>query len=653
MFDSILSNWLLILEIAGGAFALAATVFSVLYFVRRRRAFAADKYLVRGMSKEHRALLTNQSVPFDTRHPGDLEEATVFAAKNLKRALKVLNARVITHYASSRSGEKELVLSYQLKKDDSLVQKHSVTIVGDVPCDRKRLLQVVRDEMLPHVQKDIVVHAVSEVYEATPDGKFHLVVHSAPGGSGFQSNPNSIWSMPVSLKGRPFNPSANGFPLVDEATGFTVAELSHDGDFLYLHADVLEVYARRGFFASLAHKFNKFGWHQPLGLLLRILQRAKAESDPAVYIRDTMEKLKADGHVPNETAQPATVSFDGINASRAKTVVESLVNQILVPATGVNEVHVMNCYGQTRSPLADTNKILRIYLQSAPMGQKLLDAPEKLFGLKLLRREKTYAPSPMGVPILDDNGNCIGELVENSLYLHHNVIVSGSRVDTRLLGRILAEVAKVFKTRASHGVEGAVSLQFEDECLRQYAAAQGKGAVRQDEVRSAQATMHSALEAARKAQQELYRLESAPHAELGKEFDALCSIPKVKDVKVTGDAVVVYTDLIFCRDPRSGVLHEIGAFEISIPTNTQGQVRWINKTRRVTSSRQGMNAPHVSEEGYACLGNMKDVFPAFIARRDFASAVEAAIAFVEAVNVDDSWGKYVNAWPVATQQHRP
>lgn len=653
MFDQILAHWPLILQIAGGAALVAAIVFGSLYLVRRKRAFEAKKYFVRGMTKEQRALLSAQGIPFEARPLGDLEEATLIGATDLKRALKALNAQVVSHFPTSSSSEKEVVLTYRLKKDHPLVAKHKVELLGDVLVNRKRLMRVVRDEILPHVEKDIVIHAASEVYEPTADGKFHLVIHSSASNAGWQESPRKIWSVPFSRNGRSFNPSGTGFPLIDESTGFTVGELSNDGDYLYLHADVLDAYGRGGWFTRLANRLNVFGWHDGLGLLLRILQRSKAEADPTVYIRDTVEKLKAEGLVPSATVQPAAVTFDGLAATRAKTVFESLVNQILVPACGVKSVHVLNCYGQTRQPMMDGgNDVLRIYMQAAPSGSKILDAPDKLFGLKLLRREKTYAPSALGVPILDDSGNCVGELVENCLYLHHSIILSGSRVDTRMLARVLAEVAKVFQSRRTDGVNGAVNAQFQDECLRHYAVAQGKGAVKQDEVRNAHASMHTALDAARKAQQELYRLESAPHAELGKEFDALCSIPKVKDVRVTRDDVVVLTDVVYCTDPRTNTLHEIGAFEIFIPTNAHGVVRWINKTRRVTASRMGMNAPHVNEEGHACLGNMKDVFPAFIARRDFASAVEAAIAFVEAVNVDDAWGKYINQWPVATRTNR-
>jgi hypothetical protein len=44
---------------------------------------------------------------------------------------------------------------------------------------------------------------------------------------------------------------------------------------------------------------------------------------------------------------------------------------------------------------------------------------------------------------------------------------------------------------------------------------------------------------------------------------------------------------------------------------------------------------------------MKEVFSKLLAERQYAAAVEAAIAFVEAANTDDTWGKNIDKWPRA------
>jgi hypothetical protein len=94
-------------------------------------------------------------------------------------------------------------------------------------------------------------------------------------------------------------------------------------------------------------------------------------------------------------------------------------------------------------------------------------------------------------------------------------------------------------------------------------------------------------------------------------------------------------------------LHEIGAFDIQIPTNGSSDIRWFNRTRKVDGYREGMNAPHVWAAGNACLGNTEALFPKLTAKRDFASAVQVAVAFIEYVNVDDPAGKLIHHWPYA------
>jgi hypothetical protein len=137
-------------------------------------------------------------------------------------------------------------------------------------------------------------------------------------------------------------------------------------------------------------------------------------------------------------------------------------------------------------------------------------------------------------------------------------------------------------------------------------------------------------------------------AKYGQEYDKLLVIPKVRDVQVAPGVVKVFTDTLYCVDPRSGKRHEIGAFRIEIYRDGQnGGVRWFNLTRRIDAYRDDMYAPHVFSDGKACLGNTQDIFPELIGNYEFAAAAMVAIQFVESVNVDDSAGKYVNRWPEA------
>ena len=148
---------------------------------------------------------------------------------------------------------------------------------------------------------------------------------------------------------------------------------------------------------------------------------------------------------------------------------------------------------------------------------------------------------------------------------------------------------------------------------------------------------------------ELINLESGEKSALkrfGDEYDKLISIPKVKYVEVKPGLIAVYTDILYCQDPRNNVWHEIGEFRIEIYTDGSSDgVRWFNLTRRVDAYKSSQMAPHIWSDGTACLGNVKEVFPNLIANYEFSVVAQLAIEFVESVNVEDSAGKHIRDWP--------
>ncbi len=152
-------------------------------------------------------------------------------------------------------------------------------------------------------------------------------------------------------------------------------------------------------------------------------------------------------------------------------------------------------------------------------------------------------------------------------------------------------------------------------------------------------------------ERKLEQLENCRHGEAdkyGQEFDKLLAVPKVRDVQVVDGVVKVFTDTLTCADPRTGKRHEIGAFRIEIYTNgASNGVRWFNLTRRVDAYKYKQMAPHVWDDGSACLGNTAEVFPELIGNYEFAAAAMVAIQFVESVNTDDAAGKHINKWPEA------
>ena len=127
----------------------------------------------------------------------------------------------------------------------------------------------------------------------------------------------------------------------------------------------------------------------------------------------------------------------------------------------------------------------------------------------------------------------------------------------------------------------------------------------------------------------------------------------VTNIEVDDKKIKVFTDTLYCTDPRTDILHEIGEFRIEISFNGKEDcVRWFNLTRDINGNMPDMQAPHVFKNGKACLGNAAEIFPELIANFEFAAVALVAIQFIESVNTDDSAGKHIDSWPIAKKYRR-
>jgi hypothetical protein len=639
---------LVVFRFAAAIFVLLAAATGSFFYYRHRRRMLSLSYMVRFLTIQQQDALRLVTIPFDITVMADGQQAVRFAAIHRKRLLKILNAQVVSEFQAG-SNDAELILHFLPARDPAL-QNFTVTVDGKVRSDKKAVISIMRDILMPTVKSNIVVHTASQACTPIQDQNFHVFLHSSALGDADRRQPNNIWHTPAPAEYRAFAPSGNGLPFMDEGTQFVVAELIEHC--LYLHTDVLADSRDRcrnfliQFFADLRWS----SWSSPkMGLLVRILQHVKDELNADQYLADVIQKLKDDGLVVDATASERYKVSDSGFTGRRQEVIRSLVKDIILPASQC-DVDVTHCHGGTRPPITDGN--FHIFVQSSPSGAAFLDAPESLWGYRLLKKEKAFAPSALGLPIVDDSGFIVGELLNQNLYLHSEFIQFGTPVEAALLGRLLVEVRKELKDFATMTVadlERRVGRHFELECERQIVCGTvgDKVEVLKTQLRSTQDKLSQLMKAASIAQQDLYRAEARPGEEFGREFDTLLKIPKVTDVKVTRDHIVFSTETLNCLDPRDKVLHRIGAFDIHIPLNQTAAVVWQNKTQHIDGGQKGMSAPHVNAEGNACLGNTKDIFPLLIAKREFAAAIEVAIAFIESVNVTDVWGKHINRWPIA------
>ncbi len=336
------------------------------------------------------------------------------------------------------------------------------------------------------------------------------------------------------------------------------------------------------------------------------------------------------------------VNLDKFGERQAQ-ILDTMITAILTP-TVRKQITVHARDGAVCPPLRSGG--FHIHMGAWPRETNMVTPSRAPVGGEALKvhEESVGSPSGSGDLLFDDSSNAIGELQEDNLYLYETAVRNGTLGEARYLIQILKRVQTLLSLEKSG--DEAKAACFADQCL-----ALAKRELPQTDSASAQQELASLLARATAQEKEMFHIESNTDVEAGKEFDALLNLEKVIDVKVDGRSIVVTTKTLYCQHPRSGQYHEIGAFDIHIfPGNNS--LQWKNRTRLIDGGAGVMHAPHVNGEGNACFGNTAELFPKLIADRDFATAAMMAIAFVESVNIEDSWGKHLGNWPVAINPPR-
>lgn len=357
----------------------------------------------------------------------------------------------------------------------------------------------------------------------------------------------------------------------------------------------------------------------------------------------------------------ATVVFEGPNLEAKEVILPSL-------ETFASRV---GCLVRVTNPHSDPSRVstseeeYHVRFWSAPEGRRQTKVHE-IFGYRTHNGQYdalSASDDPTARVLRDPAGTPYAELVGRTCYVLFDLphIREGNTklIAEALFEAVWAEMSMTPEERAERESRAREEMRkrsrerYISECTRRFdkTLAGTKDTIERGHVavRNLQEQIVRQIRETTGAERKLAQLEaSRPEmtSAYGKEFDRLLAVPKVKNVQVVDGVVKVFTDTLYCVDPRSGKRHEIGAFRIEIVTSN-GDVRWHNLTRTVSAYWEGSNAPHVSGSGHACLGSMAEIIPELVGNYEFAALALVAIQFVESVNTDDPAGKYIDRWPVA------
>ena len=239
-----------------------------------------------------------------------------------------------------------------------------------------------------------------------------------------------------------------------------------------------------------------------------------------------------------------------------------------------------------------------------------------------------------------------------------------SRVGNTVYVRLGLRVATVSANTYLQAVVGSLSIN--EDCLseeRQRAMLEAKRARamerlyhrlgltstagQQQNLAASEGQARNARQRIQAAQQEIDRIlerqketvdESMVYARAQEQLLMLQSMDKVADLSFTrSHLVVTTTDLCITNGDET---YKAGRYRIEFALDSMDTFPEVsNLTRRV----RGTHHPHI--QSHTCWGSLKEPLRSLQQQREFPAMVIMIIAYLEACNDDDVWGRSVTNWP--------
>ena len=258
-----------------------------------------------------------------------------------------------------------------------------------------------------------------------------------------------------------------------------------------------------------------------------------------------------------------------------------------------------------------------------------------------------FAPTGSGIPIDDDDGNVVAEIVGNTIYVLFDLVHEPENV-----GPVMGEIMRRYTEIATLTPE-ELEKHFEELSKRQnnmvkraYIRACGRrreARLRQfqDSIRAAESTINDfqrrlsvEVQRLRDHRAELKVLENMDDdTDYGAEFDKLLEVPEVEKVDVTDKISVTTKKVVITHEGREFTM---GRFRIDFYLRDHiGVLRCHNLD---TTFRGGdYYHPHIRSSGECCFGNMSEGIGQLIGEFQFSIATQMLIQFLHSYNPDDAY----------------
>ena len=347
--------------------------------------------------------------------------------------------------------------------------------------------------------------------------------------------------------------------------------------------------------------------------------------------------------------------WDGRRRETASKNFKDLVVQILSPVIEI-PVIISVPHGR-RMPSQDNQNVFRIFCWSAPGEHRTQDlrdilCPATLLGENVDCRDSGFLFSNTGTPILDDNSDwVIGELVNNDLYIYHDITDYGTASEARLFGKILEKTVQIILEQQGPNSFTDRQLELDKKMLT------GHRTVLLDSLtKSARAHVKEFKECCKKCESlELKIIEVKRQIDilratiddktefLLKQYNNISEIPQVKRKQRQVNGFQIHTNPIYATHCETKKVYSLGVYIITVDLST-GLFTCINRSRKV-SNRLGpsMNGPSIDSQGFL-LNKELPLITDLIIAGEFVPAISMIFQILE--NPDNVYSMFLKEWPL-------
>lgn len=305
--------------------------------------------------------------------------------------------------------------------------------------------------------------------------------------------------------------------------------------------------------------------------------------------------------------------------------------------------------GAIAYPHSEPGKLF-LYLFSAPGRSSKIKIP-RIYD-HFLGGHEAYTPAGNGVLMLDNEGTPVAEITTGSISVLINPPVLTSILMRSVMRLIFDDY--LFFLDDPDGFreknEKFSELHFVSSFQTEIGNLVTKSALAIKDAENKIADHQKAIFELVKKRQEAIRTNSLANTMLQnediesikKKLEAIKLVPGVREVVVTAFWIRVMIEwkvVIAYMGTRYFIGRE---FELMIyPDGSSGFVRLLNKTQIVESHHH----PHISHDGWCCLGNISGPVAQLIAEGKFDLVVMLMIEFLSSIN-PGGWYKTIEYWPV-------